>query len=204
MFSVVIQAGGKSLRMGKNKVLLPVGGLPLIQYVIERFAPVTDDLSIIAQKTEELVNLGHSVYPDAIPERGPLMGLMTGLRHAKNEIVAVLACDMPFASLPLIQHEVHVLTEGNWDVVLPVLEGKAEPLHAVYRRSTCLPAIEADLQQNHSRLIDWHPSVKVCALGRAEINEYDPQGLAFFNVNTPEDVRLVEEIMRSTDQATDE
>lgn len=199
MFSVVIQAGGKSLRMGKDKVMLQMAGKPLIQHVIDRFTSVTDDLVVIAQKPEELVSLGHPVYPDEIPGHGPLMGLLTGLEHAKNEIVAVLACDMPFASLPLIQHEVQILVEGIWDVVIPVVEDKAEPLHAVYRRSACLPAIEKGLKADMKRLIEWHSIVDVYEMGAEEIKPFDPHGMAFFNINTPDDLLAAERIYKTGD-----
>ena len=194
MFSVVIQAGGKSSRMGQDKALLPFLGQPLIEYVVSKFSNISDDILIISPHTEELSQFGFLVYPDQTPGVGPLMGLFTGLLHAKHDSVAVMACDMPFANLNLFMEEERLLHLGNYDVVIPIIEGKAEPLHAIYSRAPCLKAIEDALSIGMKRLIEWHPGVKVYEMGEAEIKQCDPYGLAFFNLNTPDDLGKAEEI----------
>jgi molybdopterin-guanine dinucleotide biosynthesis protein A len=195
MFSVIIQAGGKSSRMGSNKALLPLCGRPLITHVIDSFSNSTDDLIIISPKIAELETLGYPVYEDITAGIGPLMGLYTGLYYSKHEAVAVVACDMPFASYLLIQEETRLLADLKYDVVLPVINGKSEPLHAVYSRNNCLRAIENGLIKGMQRLIEWHPEVKVYEMGEVEIKHFDPLGLAFFNINTPEDIKKAEEII---------
>jgi molybdopterin-guanine dinucleotide biosynthesis protein A len=195
MFSVIIQAGGKSSRMGSNKALLPLCGRPLIAHVTDRFSSNTDDLIIISPRNTELETFGYSVYEDISPGIGPLMGLYTGLYYSKHDTVAVVACDMPFASFVLIQEEARLLANLKYDVVIPVINGKSEPLHAVYSRTTCLRAIENGLTHGIQRLIDWHSEVKVYEMGEVEINRFDPSGLAFFNINTPEDLKRAEEII---------
>ena len=72
-----------------------------------------------------------------------------------------------------------------------------EPIHAVYRRETCLPAIEAAIAADLWKVIAWFPQVKVRVLTSDEIRRYDPQGLAFWNVNTPEEFIEAEKIARS-------
>ena len=72
-----------------------------------------------------------------------------------------------------------------------------EPLHAVYRRETCLPAIEAAIDADQWKVIAWFPQVKVRVLTPDEIKRYDPSGLAFWNVNTPEEFSKAETIARS-------
>jgi molybdopterin-guanine dinucleotide biosynthesis protein A len=69
-----------------------------------------------------------------------------------------------------------------------------EPLHAVYRRETCLPAIEAAIDADQWKVIAWFPQVKVRVLTPEEIKEYDPSGLAFWNVNTPEEFSKAESL----------
>jgi molybdopterin-guanine dinucleotide biosynthesis protein A len=194
MFSLVIQAGGRSSRMGRDKALLPFLGQPLIEYVASKFTPVCDDILVISPLVEQLSHFGWPVHPDLTPGVGPLMGLYTGLFHAKHAAVAMLACDMPFASPALFMGEERILLTGNHDVVIPVIAGKAEPLHAIYRRDTCLLAIESGLSSGMKRLIEWHPQVKVYEMEAAKIRAFDPLGRAFFNLNTPEDLRLAEEM----------
>ena len=62
--------------------------------------------------------------------------------------------------------------------------GGLEPLHAVYRRETCIPAIEAAIEADLWKLISWFPQVKVHVLQPDEVKTYDPSGLAFWNLNT--------------------
>jgi molybdopterin-guanine dinucleotide biosynthesis protein A len=71
-----------------------------------------------------------------------------------------------------------------------------EPLHAIYRRETCLPLVEAALDANQWKLISWFDHAKVRVLKLEEIARLDPKGLAFWNLNTPEDLRQAEERAR--------
>jgi molybdopterin-guanine dinucleotide biosynthesis protein A len=80
------------------------------------------------------------------------------------------------------------------DVVIPSSEGGLEPLHAIYRRATCLPAVQEALDSGEQRLISWFPSVKVRILIPEETNPFDPRGLMFLNVNTPDEHAQVEKL----------
>jgi molybdopterin-guanine dinucleotide biosynthesis protein A len=194
MFSVIIQAGGKSSRMGTDKLFIPFRGRILIEWVIERLANLTDDLIIISNQHEKLKYLNQSVYPDAIKDVGPLAGLYTGLKYARYDSVVMVACDMPFVNSSLLIEEVRLLEEMQMDVVIPVPGGKTEPLHAAYRRGTCLPVIEAGIRSGMRRLIEWHSLVRVHLMEDAQIRKFDPTGLAFMNINNPEDALLAEQV----------
>ena len=194
MFSVIIQAGGKSSRMGTDKLFIPFRGQKLIEWVIGRLANLTDDLVIISNQPENLKYLNQAVYPDAITGIGPLAGIFTGLKYARYESVVMVACDMPFVSSNLLREEVRLLDEMQVDVVIPAPGGKTEPLHAAYRRETCLPVIEAGIRTGMRRLIEWHGFVRVHTMEDSEINKYDPAGLAFMNINNPADAQLAEQV----------
>jgi molybdopterin-guanine dinucleotide biosynthesis protein A len=123
-------------------------------------------------------------------------------------MVAVVACDMPFASATLLRAASRILVEEDVDVVIPGAAPRAEragksvegyePLHAVYRRETCLPAIEAAIDADQWKVIAWFPQVKVRVLTPKEIKEYDPAGLAFWNVNTPEEFSKAETLAQAS------
>lgn len=195
MFSIVIQAGGKSNRMGRDKILLPFPDKPLIQHLAVRFSSITDDLIIISPDVERLGFLQVPVYPDLIPGTGPLGGLLTGLQYAQHEMVAMIACDMPFASMELIQQQISLMVAHGSDVVIPVVDGKREPLHALYRRDPCLQAVKNGLNAGMRRLVEWHGAVKVHEMGEAEARKADPDLLAFFNINAPQDYTRALEIL---------
>ena len=148
--TVVIQAGGESRRMGQSKATVPFAGRPLICRLVERLGPVADDLVITTNEPENLAFL-HGEFPqyriqlvcDAFNVRGALPGLYTALQAARNPYVAVVACDMVFASASLVVAEALAMNESGADVVVPVNKHGFEPFHAMYRRMGCLPAVRA-------------------------------------------------------------
>jgi len=101
---------------------------------------------------------------------------------------------MPFASSTLIEAGSRLLVEEEADVVIARSDEGYEPLHAIYRRATCLPAIEAAIDADQWKVIAWFPQVKVRVLTPDEIKRYDTLGLAFWNVNTPEEFIDAEKI----------
>jgi molybdopterin-guanine dinucleotide biosynthesis protein A len=99
----------------------------------------------------------------------------------------VVACDMPFASPALLAAAAEAMLREEVDVVIAETSEGFEPLHAVYRRKKCIPAIESALEAEQRRMISWFPKVRVRKLTPSELARYDPDGLAFWNVNTPEE-----------------
>jgi molybdopterin-guanine dinucleotide biosynthesis protein A len=192
MLSVAIQAGGRSTRMGQDKALRPFLGRPLIQRVIERLAAIADELIVTTNRPEDYAFLGLPLFPDLIAERGALGGLYTALACARHPAVAVVACDMPFASPDLFQAAERILLQEAADVVIAESPEGFEPLHAVYRREVCIPAIRTAIESDQWRLVAWFPQVKVRTLTPEEIRQHDPSGLAFSNVNTPEEFAQAE------------
>lgn len=197
MLTVCIQAGGQSSRMGEDKALKPFLGRPLIQRVVERLTPIADEVIVTTNRPDDYRFLDLRLVSDLRPGRGALGGLYTAIASAARPIVAVAACDMPFASATLLRAASRILVEEEVDVVIPKSEEGYEPLHAVYRRETCLPAIEAAIEADQWKVIAWFPQVKVRVLTPDEIKEYDPSGLAFWNVNTPEEFLKAETLAQS-------
>ncbi len=194
MLTLAVQAGGESRRMGSDKGLVPFLGQALIQRVIGRLAPLADEVLITTNHPEDYRFLNLPLFTDLEPGRGALGGLYTALQAASHPLVAVVACDMPFASRELFEYQIDVLVEQAQDVVIPSsLEG-LEPFHAVYRRETCLPAVQAAMQQKAWKLISWFPEVRVHSVNLEHISQFDPPGKIFMNVNTPADLLLAEEI----------
>ncbi len=194
MLTVCIQAGGQSSRMGEDKALKTFLGRPLIQRVAERVSTIADQVIVTTNRPEDYAFLNLPLFPDLKPGRGALGGLYTAIASAAHPIAAVVACDMPFASPPLLEAASKLLVEEAVDVVIPKSEEGFEPLHAVYRRQTCLPAIESAIDADQWKVIAWFPQVKVRLLTPDEIKRYDPSGLAFWNVNTPAEFSEAEKL----------
>lgn len=187
MLTVVIQAGGQSSRMGEDKALKPFQGRPLIQRVIERMKPIADETIITTNQPAGYRFLELRLVPDLKPGRGALGGLYTAIASASHPLVAVAACDMPFASPEFFEGARRIMEEEKADVVIAKTDEGYEPLHALYRRETCLPAIEAAIAADQWKVISWFPQVKVRVLSGEEVKSLDPSGLCFWNLNTPEE-----------------
>ncbi len=197
MLTISIQAGGQSSRMGEDKALKPFLGRPLIQRVIERLSSIADELIVTTNHPAQYDFLRIRLIPDLRPGRGALGGLYTAIASASHPIVAVVACDMPFASAQLIEAARKILDDEQVDVVIAKSDEGYEPLHAVYRRETCLPAIESAINADQWKVVAWFPQVKVRVLTPDEVKVYDPDGLAFWNVNTPEEFSKAEELAQT-------
>ncbi len=198
--TVVIQAGGESKRMGQSKALVPFLGRPLIMRQVERLAPVADELIITTNESERLKFL-KCCYPelpirlakDLLPDRGALPGFLTALSAASNEYVAIVACDMVFASPRLIAAECVEMSLTQADAVVPVNTHGYEPMHALYRKSACLPAVRLALDEGESRVQSIFRKVDVAGFSQTCVQRAEPRGGCFVNVNTPEELKSAEE-----------
>jgi molybdopterin-guanine dinucleotide biosynthesis protein A len=204
VLTVVIQAGGESSRMGEDKALKPFLGRPLIERVIERLSPIADDVIVTTNRPNEYAFLKYRLISDLQPGRGALGGLYTAIASASTPFVAVVACDMPFASPKLIEAAHKRMVQESADLVIARVAPRAkragktdecyEPFHAVYRRETCLPAIGSALKADQWKVSSWFPMVKVRELTAEEVKWLDPSGLCFWNLNTPEEFAKAEQI----------
>ena len=198
--TVVIQAGGESRRMGQSKALVPFAGRPLICRMVDRLSPVADELIITTNEGDKLAFLSEQ-YPDLeiklVPDlhdfRGALPGIHTALEAASNPFVAIIACDMLFASPRLVVAEALAMKESEKDMVVPVNKHGYEPFHAMYRREACLPAVRELLAKGDKRAQSFFDSVSIREFSQAEVLEAEPMGGCFINANTPDELHKLEE-----------
>jgi molybdopterin-guanine dinucleotide biosynthesis protein A len=182
--------------MGRDKALAPFLGRTLIERVISRLRPLADELLVTTNQPADYLFLGLPLFADAIPGRGALGGLYTALTAASQPLVGVVACDMPFASPALLAYQRDLLSDPELDAAIPRTKGGSEPFHAVYRRETCLPAVMGAIQANKWRVDAWYAQVNIRFLPPEETVRYDPEGRAFWNVNTPEELEEAERVAR--------
>ncbi len=194
MLSLVIQAGGESRRIGRDKALLPFLGKPLILQPLTRLAGIADEVLVTSNQPENFLFLGLHPVPDLLPGAGALGGLYTALSAAGHEYVAVVACDMPFASPALFAYELMRMRELAADAIVPRTADGIEPFHAIYRGEACLPHMRSALEAGKRRVDAWFKEVNIHYLDQAEISPYDPEGLAFLNINTLEELTRAEQI----------
>jgi molybdopterin-guanine dinucleotide biosynthesis protein A len=198
MLTIAIQAGGKSRRMGQDKALVPLAGKTLIEHVIDRVNGLGDEILITANRPQDYAYLGHRIVSDPIPGLGALVGLQTALNEAEGDLVMVFACDMPFVNPELLKYMINYGPRA--DAVVPKVDGHYEPLHAIYKRSRCLPKINMIVSQGKRSILDLFPLLNVFEVGTPEIEQIDPDGLSFFNINTPTDLARAESLLANKNQ----
>ncbi|MEW6244519.1 MAG: molybdenum cofactor guanylyltransferase [Bacillota bacterium] len=182
----VVLAGGRSTRMGKNKAFVEIDGLPMIELIIQRLSLCVDDIIIISNDPGALASVGHPVFGDLIPGRGPLGGIQSGLVHAPSTPIFFIACDLPFFSVPLVRYMLELAP--RYDVVVPKIGGYFEPTHACYSKS-CLPFIEPILKEDAPRIIRLYDQVSVRTITEQDASRFGDLNRMFFNINTPEDLK---------------
>jgi molybdopterin-guanine dinucleotide biosynthesis protein A len=179
----VIQAGGKSTRMGgKPKALLEVGGQRIIERVLDVVRGATDDVLLVTNTPELYAWLGLPMVPDRFLDGGSLGGVYTGLRAARGDAVFTVACDMPFLDPAVARLVVDRAAEA--DVVIPKVGGQYETLHACYARA-CLGPMERRLVQGQLRISGFFPEVRVLEIPEAAVARLADPTRVFMNVNTP-------------------
>ena len=187
--SGIVLSGGVSRRLGRDKALELVEGEPLIERVISRLFQVTGQTVVVVSDARQAAELH---LPDTVTcvadtylGAGPLGGIFTGLSACDGDWGMVVACDMPFLNVELLRQMLS-LREG-YDAVVPVLEGRPEPVHAAYSKA-CLPYIERRLQANDFKSSGFLYEVRTNYLTQRQLEEKDPEHLSFFNVNTQNDL----------------
>jgi molybdopterin-guanine dinucleotide biosynthesis protein A len=184
--SCIILAGGKSARMGREKASLRIGERTIIEEQSETLGRIFDEIIIVATSQNYFKNIDAKVVTDIIPDSGPLGGLYSGLAVSSNIHSFLIACDMPFINLQLIDYMIKQVGEN--DVVIPLSSKGMETLFAVYSLN-CLETIRRQIEFRNLKLLDILNFFKVRYISQEEIEKFDPQEFSFFNVNSPEDYK---------------
>ncbi len=193
--SAIVQAGGRSRRMGGvNKALLPVGGRSIIRRVTDTLRLVFSEVLLVTNNPDQFDFLGLPMVRDIKPGYGSLGGLYTGLSYCATPFAFLAACDMPFLREDVIRYLVD--KAGTYDVIIPRLTDGVEPMHAIYS-TTCLPALERLIEAGDLKIMHLFEEVTVLEVPEEELIEFDPALTFVMNVNTPEDLRRAREIAKN-------
>ena len=197
--SCIVLAGGKGLRLGRDKVQEVIGNSNLLQRVVSQLSSFNNDIIVVIASGKSLAQF--TGYPrfriatDIYPGKGALGGIYTGLVVSNSLYNLVVACDMPFLNQALLQYMVQV--SPGFDVVVPRVGNWVEPLHAVYSKS-CQAPIERLLSQGEVRVRALFGLVKVRYIEGDEISRFDPKHLSFFNINTEADLEMAQQLAKET------
>jgi molybdopterin-guanine dinucleotide biosynthesis protein A len=137
--SGVVLTGGASRRMGRDKALL-AGGDPPTPLALRVARALRDggcpDVTCVGGDEGGLEALGLDAIADDHPGLGPLGGVLTGLRHARLELVVVLACDLPWIDGATVRGLIGALAaRPSAAVAVPLVDDRLQVHAAAFRRS---------------------------------------------------------------------
>ena len=132
--------------MGRDKATIDVGGRPLISIGIDA---LHDAASVtVVGGPDRSTELGVPCIPDAVPGRGPLVGLLTALDRAQHDSVVVLACDLPAVSRQVVANLLYAL--GDADAAIPLVGGRPQWTASAWRKGARQGLARAHGQGTHS------------------------------------------------------
>src|SRR5215210_6290328 len=177
--------------------------------VLERLSAGADDMIVVADEQARYTGFGVRVVPDLSRHVGALGGIQSAIAWSVHEHCLVVACDMPFLSLPLL----HRMADEprDYDVLVPLIPGESrqrgdglvyQTLHAIYSKR-CLPFIEQQIAAGNKQVVGFFEDVRVRTLDVGEIARWDPSLQSFFNANTPEALRVAAQLSVSTERDGD-
>lgn len=176
-----ILAGGQSRRMGKPKLFLDFRGNTFIAHLLLQLQQQVNNVMIAgAPDPRQLADLGVTVLADNETDCGPLAGIATALAHSRREWLLLAPCDNPLLPANYAARMLHAARELQVPLVYVRKQGREQPLYAIMRRDLC-DSLAAYLARGERKVLPWYVSVGAAAL------DWDDAGLAFDNLNTPED-----------------
>jgi len=174
--TAIILSGGKSSRMGQDKGLLPLEGIPMIGKIAGQLSGNFREV-LVSGDPGKYIFEGTRTVPDLKPDCGPLMGLLSTLQTSESELNWVTTCDMPEPNLAFVRKMIRSI--GDYDAVVPVdSNGWKQPLIGLYRKGVT-EAIEQQIAGNKWAIRDLISSIRV---------RYIPLTSGWYrNLNTQED-----------------
>jgi molybdopterin-guanine dinucleotide biosynthesis protein A len=185
----VVLGGGQSRRMGQDKRFLEWEGTKFLDKVCLAMGELFDEVLLVTAIAD--YSCGHlpvRLVTDAIPQKGSLGGLYTGIKEASHPFVFVVACDMPFLNALAISR-LCALPES--DVVMAKLSTGLQPLHGRYSKR-CYPIMEQMILEGNLRIRSLvnHSSLSVQLIEESMFEDIDPHCYSFLNINTPSDLEF--------------
>lgn len=235
LYSCILLSGGMSRRMGQDKGSMIIQDKPMVFHILNKLNHQINDCVIVLNDSQRIANYEEllnqysedtiynefdykiSFVEDEIKDKGPLSGIMTGLKNIETEYAIVLPCDSPFVngeyftnmfglieseSLPeaiipfhtSLNHEKDIIDDDiiSMDFKEMSIEDKikmSEPLHSIYSEST-LDNIYSLLENDDLFVKSFIRSINKSHF--VLIDDIDIKEINFKNLNRKEDLKLLD------------
>ena len=171
--------------MGHDKLLLEVGGVPLLRRVRDTLASRCTDIIVVGEGGIPLE--GARRISDQRRGLGPLAGIEAGLAAARNRLVFVAAGDMPFVRESLVRYLLERLQSRDVRAVVPRHRERPHPLCAAYDRGL-LPHVRKALDERVLAVHEFLQGVRPVEYVEEELWRFGDPDLFLMSVNTPRDL----------------
>lgn len=188
-----VLVGGLSRRMGRDKALLPLGGVPMALLQARKLERVCGRAAFVGKEAAPFAALGYPFVADLSAERAALHGLLAALEWSPEELTVVLAADVPRVPEALLAELLVRLEATGATAVVPTAEGHPQPLCAAWSKGA-LPALRLAVDAGDLSLRRVVEAARALVLSEQETALLPGFASgAFRNVNTPEEYRAAEE-----------
>jgi molybdenum cofactor guanylyltransferase len=194
IFTGVILAGGAASRMGgQDKGLIPLDGRPLIEYVLTTLAPQVNQVFINANRNPAIYGqYGHPVIKDEFEGYcGPLAGMASCLRAVNTPIMVTAPCDSPFVPRDLVPRLYQKMQEDDAELSVAHNGERLQPVFTMMQ-NTVLGSLLDFLRRGERKIDKWFELHKVAVV------DFSAQPDTFLNINTRDDLAMVEARLRET------
>jgi molybdopterin-guanine dinucleotide biosynthesis protein A len=187
----LLLAGGQSRRMGGgDKALRVIGGVPLLERVIERIRPQVETLVLNANgDPARFASFGLPVAPDSVPDyAGPLAGVLAGLDWTAEHrpdctYVVSVPTDAPFLPRDLVSRLVRGMEKSGGDLACAASGGQPHPVIGLWPVRLREDLRRAVVDETVRKVDVWTASHRLATVPFPS-EPVDP----FFNANRPEDL----------------
>jgi len=196
-----VLAGGRSLRMGRDKASLAIGGRPLLEHMLDKMRGLGLRARVAGLRTP-VASVFAEVLSDAHPDCGPLSGIETALAKSEATLVLVVGVDLPLLETEFLAWMLTRATITGALATIPRIGGQTQPLCAVYRREMLGGVTEALNACDYKVMRAVERAAADQRLDRIGVDFFDAETVAatdawrstwathlqFMNCNTPEEL----------------
>jgi len=183
-FSGIILAGGKSSRLGVDKIFLEYKNKKFIDIIIEKLSKICSEIIISGRKYKN-----YKSCKDEYNINAPISGLYSGLKSSKYKYSLIVAGDLPFIEMDILKLIISKMSP-KIDIVIPAINGYYEPLVAIYSRNI-LKILETKIKKKQYKISSLIEEINAIVIKEKEIKKIDPKFYSFLNINTKKDYNKI-------------
>ena len=191
-----ILAGGKSKRMGKDKLFLQLNKQTLIEHTIQKVKKHLENLVIITnQENNFFIKNNLTVVKDCVEgQLGPLAGILSAMKWAKENLpncswIASFPCDTPFFPETIISKFIEESKKKESLILCASSHGRKHNIFGLWSIDLYDKLYDDLVNKKVRKVQDWTKENKIKNL-EFNFKDYDP----FFNINTHEDLEFAKKL----------